>query len=320
MEEFGRNGVLDDFLPLLEKAAVKGHEESLWILNVVKNVETKYGVWKKAFAATGEPLGWYFAGSMCDWATQEQFEFFKLSADGGSSWGQLGYAYYFREDGQNQGIVGEDNNTYVEWLVTATNQHNPKAMDRLGQWFFEEDCEAALRFHRNAAELGWKDSMVQLYLMLYDGDGGVKDLRNAVVWSVRSNHNEVCWELLDEALLAFLRDEKEDLECDFDQLCYTLGWAMYWYDVRNAEWIEEFKDCEDVLKAFANRCVKYYCACVEMQQKSIFTFLWCWNRTTGVKPPGQMIAKMVWGQRADNLVKIMLENVAKEPKLKRMKL
>jgi hypothetical protein len=168
--------------------------------------------------------------------------------------------------------------------------------------------------------------------MLKDGDGGEKDIRNAVVWSVRSNNYEVCWNLQDEALFAFLADETEDLECDFDQLCYTLGWAMYWYDVRNAAWIKhlnrcnaewtaEFKECEDVLKAFANRCVKYYRACVEMQQKSIFTFLWCWNRTTGVKPPGQMIAKMVWEQRADNLVKMTTtEKVAKEPKMKRIKL
>jgi hypothetical protein len=54
---------------------------------------------------------------------------------------------------------------------------------------------------------------------------------------------------------------------------------------------------------FGNRCLDFYCSCVALQQKSIFMFLWYWNRTTGVKGPGQMIAQMVWEGREDKLVK-----------------
>jgi hypothetical protein len=70
---------------------------------------------------------------------------------------------------------------------------------------------------------------------------------------------------------------------------------------------------------FGNQCIDYYCSCVELQQKSIFTFLWFWNRTTGVKGPGQMIAQMVWQQREDNLVKMFEEIDREEPETKRIK-
>jgi TPR repeat protein len=192
MEEFNRDddGDLDDFLPLLEKAAVKGHEESMWILNVVKDVEVGYDIWKKAFAATGKPLGWFFAGRMCNWATQEHFEFLKLSAEGGCSWAQDDYAYYFREGVENQGIVEEDKNAFVDWLLTGANQNNPMAMYHLAGWFFEEDYEASLRFYHNAGELGWKESMEQFSLMLYDGVGCEKDIRQAIVWNAKSNNYE----------------------------------------------------------------------------------------------------------------------------------
>ena len=57
-------------------------------------------------------------------------------------------------------------------------------------------------------------------------------------------------------------------------------------------------------QGFGHRCLDYYCSCVELQQKSIFTFLLHWNRTTGgVKGPGQLIAQMVWEGREENLVK-----------------
>jgi hypothetical protein len=56
-------------------------------------------------------------------------------------------------------------------------------------------------------------------------------------------------------------------------------------------------------KAFAERCLDYYCTCVELQRKSIFTFLLCWNQSVGVKDVGLMIAKRVWEEREDNMVK-----------------
>jgi hypothetical protein len=54
---------------------------------------------------------------------------------------------------------------------------------------------------------------------------------------------------------------------------------------------------------FCNRCLDYYCSSVELQQKSIVTFLLFWNRATGgIKGPGQMIGKMVWEGREEILV------------------
>jgi hypothetical protein len=57
--------------------------------------------------------------------------------------------------------------------------------------------------------------------------------------------------------------------------------------------------------AFPDLCLDYYCFCVELQQKSIFTFLLCWNQTVGVKDVGVLIGKMVWAGREDNLLKAL---------------
>jgi hypothetical protein len=94
-----------------------------------------------------------------------------------------------------------------------------------------------------------------------------------------------------------------------DQLRYSLGWVLYWYRY-NPERVDDLE----------NSCLDYYCSCVELQQKSIFTFLWFWNRTTGgVKPPGQLIAQMAWEQREDNLVKAFEEPRRRSARLKRIK-
>jgi TPR repeat protein len=302
MEEVCRGGVeLDDCLSLLEKAAAKGHEESIWILNVVKDVELYLEDWKKAFVATGEPLGWFFAGMMCAWPTKEQFEFLKLSAEGGCSWGQVGYGDYFEENDQNEGIVEEDNNTYMEWLVTAANQNNPRAIEQLGRLFKNRgDFYSALEHHHRAAELGWENSMEQLVKMYRDGNGCEKDLRQAAMWSAQSDP-EAFWNFLKDSLVTFLAGEKDNLNNDFDQLCYTLGWGLYWYEYDADEWKKT-----DLNDLFGSRCLKYYCLCVELQQKSIVTFSLCWNKTVGAKAPGQLIARMVWAEREDNLMKSML--------------
>jgi hypothetical protein len=108
----------------------------------------------------------------------------------------------------------------------------------------------------------------------------------------------------------------EQMTCDFDQLCYSLGWGLYWYLYGSEYWNEQ----GDENQVFGNRCLDYYCSCVELQQKSIFTFLLCWNRTTGVKGPGQMIAQMVWKGREDNLVAPFDQNNGEEePEMKRIK-
>jgi hypothetical protein len=97
---------------------------------------------------------------------------------------------------------------------------------------------------------------------------------------------------------------------------YTLGWGLYWYQFGTAEWNKRTNE----EKALSNFCLDYYCSCVEQQQKSIFTLLSCWNRSTGIKGPGQMIAQMVWEDKENNLVDIFaLQNDGEEPEVKRIK-
>jgi hypothetical protein len=279
-----------------ERAAAKGHEESIWILSVVKDVEMEADALKEAFARTEEPLGWYLAGKLS--YGEEEFEFYKKSAEGGCSWGQEEYAEYFRHGD----YAGVDESLYVEWLEKAANQNNPDAMAALGVWFVSQavNVEKALLYYGVGAEMGWQNSMYWLAKSLRDGEGCAKDLRKAVMWSAKvSSYCDVVWEVLEEVKLAVEKETTEDLDCDLDQLCYALGWGLYWYKYGGADWeVVRFGE-----RVFGEHCLDYYCEAVELQQESIVTFLLCWNRNGGVKDVGVMIGKMVWEGREDNLLK-----------------
>jgi hypothetical protein len=294
MEKFRVAEVLERSIPLFKRAAAKGHEESIWILRVVKDMKMEWEDMKEDFAKTGEPLGWYFAGMLSE-DDRERFDFYKKSAEAGCSWGQAKYGQYF-ELGR---YVGLDQKSYLEWLEKAANQNNPGAMNWLGDWFRNDgDEEKAVMYFRGAAELGWKDSMRYLATMLRDGKGCERDLRQAVIWNAKEG-SYFLWDPPKDAKEALESGTTEGLEFDFDQLCYTVGWGLYWYRYGTGNYNRRSNE----QNAFDSRCLQYYCSCVEQQQKSIFTFLLFWNRTTRVKEPGQMIAQMVWEGREENLVK-----------------
>jgi hypothetical protein len=308
MEEFSPFMDLKRQFMRFERAAAKGHEESIWTVSVVKHVEMEERALREAFAKTEEPLGYYFAANFSE-DGREEFEFFKKSAEGGCSWGQVEYGWYFKSGG---GFVEKDNKVYVEWLEKAANQNNPDAMERLGEWFRHRggnDKGKAVGYFRAAVELGWKNSRDYFAEMLRDGEGCEKDLRRAAIWGAKGA-SYVFWLVLEDAKEAVESGATEDLDCDFNQLCYSIGWGVYWYQYGSEKWNKQSNE----KVAFENRCLDYYCSCVELQHKSIFTFLLCWNRMTGgVKGPGQMIAHMVWEGREDNLLKVFEEGGEEEP-------
>jgi hypothetical protein len=244
-------------------------------------------------------MGWYFAGKFL--SGRDKFDFFKKSAEGGCSWGQIVYGVNFKH-----GVfVEQDDQVHVDWLEKAANQNNPEAMYWLGDWFRDDvdEKQKTVSYFRAAAELGWENAMHYLAEMLSDGEGCAKDLRQAIMWSAKSGQPRLFWDPLESSKRLFESGATAVLDCDFHQLCYSLGWGMYWY-VNGSEWLS-FKS--NGSKVFGNRCLDYYCSCVELQQKSIFTFLFFWNRTTGVKEPGRMIAQMVWEGRESEVLLIFGE-------------
>jgi TPR repeat protein len=296
MEMFINPGDLKQQFLCFERAAAKGHEESIWITSVVKDVAMEWDALKEAFAKTETPLGRYFAGKLS--GGRERFDLYKKSAEAGCSWAQLEYGWYFKT-----GYIVEKNmSVYLEWEEKAANQNNPQAMFHLGYWcqFDVDDDDKAFPYFLAAAELGWKKSMSWLANMLMEGEGCAKDWRQALIWSAKGNAS-VFQRILDEAKRKSEGKAAEDLDCNASQLCYTMGWALFWSIHGDERW----NGLTDTDKTFGNRCLDYYCACIELQQKSLFTFLLCWNQMAGgVKGPGQMIAKMVWEGREDNLVKV----------------
>jgi hypothetical protein len=211
-------------------------------------------------------------------------------------------------------FVEEDEKVYVEWLEKAANQNNPWAMDWLGNWFrwYAGDKEKAVPYFQAGAELGSKYSAGCFADMLRNGEGCEKDLRQAAIWSAKAE-STYFWDLLGRVRGALDSDETEFSGCDLNRLCYALGWGSYWY----VQTIEGSIPAQDVV--FADSCLDYYCSCVEMQQKSIFTFLLCWKKLGLLKDVGRMIAKTVWEDREDNLLKTFEQNDGEEPETKRIK-
>jgi TPR repeat protein len=264
---------------------------------VVKDVELEKSALKEAFAKTEEPLGLYFAGKLSD--RREQFDFYKKSAEGGCSWGQVWYGMYF-EYGE---FVEKDKELHLEWMKKGANQNNPEALRWLGDWFRWKrgDLEQATSYYGAGAELGWKYLMDALAEMLKNGDGCAKDVRQAAIWGAKGCwYADVFWEIMEEGREAYGESGMmENVDCDFHQLCFALGWGLYWYQYGT----EFYNERNDQVKTFADDCLDFYYSCVELQQKSIFTFMLFWNQTVGVKDVGIVIGKMVWEGREDNLVK-----------------
>jgi hypothetical protein len=195
-----------------------------------------------------------------------------------------------------------DDKVYLEWLEKAAKLNNPQAMDWLGQLF--RGTDKAFSFFCSAANLGWKNSMGLVAEMLISGEaGGAERRRAAAVWAAQGDSGWF-WILLKDARKMVASGTLPN------RLCYSLGWGLYWY---GGDWDRQSNS--NIYTDFYARCLDYYCSCVEMQQKSIFTFLLLWKRATGVKGPGQMIARMIWDGREECLLKA----VGEEPQMKRIK-
>jgi hypothetical protein len=104
MANFGAARWKESFV-LFERAAAKVHEESIWIVSVMKDMDMEESDIKEAFAKSEEPLGWHLAGRLSEstevfydlYNSPEVFDFYKMSAEGGCSWGQAAYANHFEE-------------------------------------------------------------------------------------------------------------------------------------------------------------------------------------------------------------------------------
>jgi hypothetical protein len=270
-------------------AANRGHGDAMWILQVVEGVKVE--ALKEAFLKTESPLGWYFAGALSR-EEHVQKELWRTSAEKGCPWGQVAYG---REDYEDNFAFGEDEEEereklYLTWLKKAGN--NAFALCRLGVWHFDgRDRDLGAQYLRAASDLGWRTANLFLAKIAMDKNDVFELLRNLALG--RSG-----------TIFSRLKEVSESeglyLQHDLNRVCYTLGWGFFWHLYETAVW----ERAEEEEQIFANRCLDYYCSCVEIQRDSIFTFLLCWNQMTGgVKGPGQMIGKRVLEEREANLVK-----------------
>jgi hypothetical protein len=291
MPFFFPDWVLEASFKMLEKPRDQGSEEAGRILRIVEKVdlEDEKAV-KEAFSNSEDPLGWFVAGAICD-EKLERVEFWKKSAEGGCSWGQVRYATTMR------------GSMHASWLEKAASQNNPMGLKLLGDWYQREeqsDTKRALSCYRAAAEMGWKPAMEILIFLLRE-EGGAKNFREAVVWAGLGAYKQL-YDLTDVVMDGEL--EREGLG-DYQEMCYLIGWGFYWYQYQRKDPLgggfSSFRVFNNKVKFIFN-CMDYYCMCFELQQKSIFLFLRFWNQTVGIKGPGVVIAKMVWKAREENLL------------------
>merc|ERR1711991_874926 len=146
---------------------------------------------------------------------------------------------------------------------------------------------------------GCQDAKQKIREMLYHRrDHGMEiDLVQTVYWSAESDCIRFWWTLTDAAK-AWKNKEFGGLGCDF-RLAMEIVKGLYWYQYGTKGWESQTEKDRD----FGVKCLDYYCETIELQQEAIFLFLLLWNKATRVKGPGRMIAKMVWEERYDCLVK-----------------
>jgi hypothetical protein len=276
---------MENQLEQFEKAADKGHEAALWMRSILNGVEKEQSVVKEAFAKSEEPLGWYFAGELC-WGNEleEQVALFKKSAEGGCSWAIIALELQRKSTDWHEGP------SYQESVKEAIDLRNPKAMRMRGSdQLYAKMYEEAHKDYLASAKLGWRAAMDGLMMVHRDGLLGDVDFAQALWWCGRAKKEYNFNQLVERIRSAYLKgqidaDKKNEVFC-------RLGEAMYWQFERPLAYKGRFLE-ENALMA---KCLEFYLECVDLECRSIYTFLLCWNLLTrGVKGPGQIIAKMVY--------------------------
>jgi len=301
MQAFEKSDLRKSF-KRFEEAAAKRHEDSLWLCNVVKEIDMDHNggmFWavKKAFTATKCAMGWYWLGRLCG-RDQEALECFKKSSDGGYSWGQVEYHRFFAMGR----FVEKDEKIFVLLLEKAVAQNNPEAMYNLGKWYNSqeggEQCQKALLYYQAAATLGWKSGATSVAERLYTVQGNGEDLIQAIRWG-SAGDGDYFWSLVWDAFRAFQNKRVRGyLPSSFDLFAMELGKALYWNTY--SHWTRQEKKS---LQEFGVNCLDYYCTMMDIQQEVIMLFLLFWNEKTRVKTVGKMIGNFVWEGRYEVLIK-----------------
>jgi hypothetical protein len=269
------------------RAADAGHEEARWVVRRWTGVEEKKEAWRKVFTESNTPLGLYLGGVCTDEVSVERLELLRESAARGNSWGQCAFARYYQYS-----YPGHVDRNVAQWhalLYLAAAQNNPQAFDELG----DISEESPLGYYRQAAELGWDPAKGKL-AMRYRQAG---EMALGIRWGAQVEGGGFMSQLNDVNNGHFTKLPLKKKQ--YDTICYNLGWGLFWYQYGG----DFGRGYDDSVRAFGETCLDYYCSCVELQQKSIFTFLLFWNQSVGVKDLGVMIGKMVWEEREENLVK-----------------
>jgi TPR repeat protein len=284
-------------LSLFQESASLGHAKGEWVWKLLEEAGPERDAANRAFASIeDDSLALFLAASLSDASCSDYYDYNQKSAAAGCfyGWGELAYAELLKYGLAGYAEPQEDEEEYWKYMEKSAAANNFVALFTFGRHYqSQNDPVKAHSYFLRAAELGSTQATERLIVMKALGNGCKQDRIAAVHWAARIGSN---WF---EKLMSETERSHKSGKPEF-RMCYALGEGMYWHMFGSKVWsVVPYQE----VTAFGERCLKYYCEMVELQQESICTFLLFWNRAVGVKDIGVVIGKKVWEERKENLIK-----------------
>ena len=252
----------DEKWTLFQEAASKGHKESQWICNVLKDIDINdINLVARTLEATNSPIGWYWA-AIAYYCVED-------------------YTITFTTKEKCKSMLEKSANTgfipaiiHSTWYLERQQQVNvlkdinhPRAWMMLGQYL--ESTDYLLRAVNQGCTYSAK--------LLVCNHTNIIDCLFISEWieKISSFKNE----LFEKCVDYIVANQHFDLD---DFVYMHMGKGLYWYDYPTAP-----------ITLFYN----YYCENIDIQQESLYLFLLIWKTFFGSKDVGTLIAKYVWKDR-----------------------
>jgi len=279
---------LDARMKFFKRPAEKGHQESQFIWSVYNSKAFADLGAQAAFQNTNCAIGYYWASEMsCNGV--ESMILMRKSSECGYSWGQIEYAIYMR-------TVLKKEKEYVDIIERLATQNHPRAQYLLGMIYKANgQHEKAIFYLETSVNAGWNTGALYLSDIFYKNEYG---FRNLVKFAKFCSAN-----YLARILDSLKYEAYEESGCDPNILALEIGKKQYWWFYGHFP----FREHVDKEAVTAKKYLKYYCYMMELQQQSIFQFLYYWNEMGGIKDIGKMIAKKVWESRYTNPIKSFVQ-------------
>ena len=244
---------------------------------------------------TGDARGLYVAAQF-QGLNQKRFDYLKKAAENGNCYALVMIALYHSKPND---FCPKNQALFVEYAQKSVDVSCSKGLHELAFCYLtgngvEKDTERARGMFTQGALLGWLDSADVLGKMCYDGNGGPKDLAEAIIWL------GMCFSSNPGSFVHIFDDVRSKFgQREFDvplisKEMYATGKSLYWYVLDTTSWKNNAKGPQ---KRFAEKCLKFFCDNIDQHKKMGITFLLA-SQETLPQEVRTRIAKLIWNNRS----------------------